>query len=197
MKKMILASFFILQFTHAQEPEDLPFETIGNYPDSYTPETVLIRLIAGLGYRYHWATKSLRPQDLAYRPSPEAQSARQILEHLYGLAETIKNGSLNQPSQRPQDFSTMSDGALRKGTLIFLKQAVTALGKLEPHTIGTHQVIFQRPNSAVEFPYWHMINGPISDALYHTGQLVSFRRTTGNPIATGVNVFMGKNKSDK
>jgi len=26
------------------------------------------------------------------------------------------------------------------------------------------------------------------------GQLVSFRRTTGNPLNSNVNVFMGKNK---
>ena len=29
------------------------------------------------------------------------------------------------------------------------------------------------------------------DAIYHTGQIVSFRRTTGNPIDSSVNVFMG------
>jgi hypothetical protein len=42
--------------------------------------------------------------------------------------------------------------------------------------------------------YWAtegLINGPITDAIYHTGQVVSFRRTSGNPIPKGVNVFLG------
>lgn len=194
MKIIMLASFFVLHFTNAQDALSLPFETIGDYPETYTSETVMIRMIAGLGYRYHWASKDLRPEDLAYRPSPEAQSMRQTLEHLYGLAETIKNGSLNQVSQRPKDFSEMTYETLRDGTLFFLHEAVTALEKLPPNSIGKHQVQFQRSEKTTAFPYWHMINGPISDALYHTGQVVSFRRTTGNPLHLKVNVFMGKNK---
>jgi hypothetical protein len=39
-------------------------------------------------------------------------------------------------------------------------------------------------------PFWHLINGPFSDALTHTGQINSFRRLAGNPIA-GANVFKG------
>lgn len=194
MKKIMLASFFALHFTHAQDATSLPFETIGDYPETYASETVLIRLIAGLGYRYHWASKELRLEDLTYQPSPEAQSLRQTLEHLYGLAETIKNGSLNRASQRPKDFSQMSYETLRKGTLVFLHEALTALEKLPPNSIGLHQVKFQRSEKTTAFPYWHMINGPISDALYHTGQIVSFRRTSGNPLHPNVNVFMGKNK---
>jgi len=36
-----------------------------------------------------------------------------------------------------------------------------------------------------------LLNGPIADALTHVGQVISFRRTSGNPIPKGVNVFMG------
>ena len=53
------------------------------------------------------------------------------------------------------------------------------------------KIIFQDKSRKYEFPIWNLINGPISDAIYHTGQLVSFRRTSGNPIPKGVNVFLG------
>ena len=53
------------------------------------------------------------------------------------------------------------------------------------------QVIFDRQGKESRFPIWNLINGPIEDLVYHTGQIVSFRRTTGNPIPKGVNVFMG------
>ena len=56
------------------------------------------------------------------------------------------------------------------------------------------KIIFLRKSGNYEFPIWNLINGPISDAIYHTGQLVSFRRTSGNPIPKGVNVFLGIKK---
>jgi hypothetical protein len=40
-------------------------------------------------------------------------------------------------------------------------------------------------------PFWNLINGPFSDALTHTGQINSFRRLAGNPVA-GANVFLGE-----
>ena len=39
-------------------------------------------------------------------------------------------------------------------------------------------------------PFWHIINGPLSDALTHVGQINSFRRLAGNPVS-GANVFTG------
>ena len=41
-------------------------------------------------------------------------------------------------------------------------------------------------------PFWNLINGPFSDIIYHTGQVVAFRRISGNPINPGVNVFVGQ-----
>jgi hypothetical protein len=39
-------------------------------------------------------------------------------------------------------------------------------------------------------PFWHVINGPIADALTHVGQVNSFRRLAGNPTPKA-NVFLG------
>jgi hypothetical protein len=44
----------------------------------------------------------------------------------------------------------------------------------------------------MSFPFWNQINGPISDALWHCGQVVMNRRASGNPLQKGVNVFIGK-----
>jgi len=52
-------------------------------------------------------------------------------------------------------------------------------------------MIFQRGNSKNEFPFWNLINGPISDALWHVGQVVTFRRSSGNPFPAGVSVLTG------
>ena len=39
-------------------------------------------------------------------------------------------------------------------------------------------------------PFWHIINGPIADALTHVGQINSFRRLVGNPTPKA-QVFLG------
>ncbi|MFT7499284.1 MAG: hypothetical protein ACI8QP_001887, partial [Porticoccaceae bacterium] len=43
-----------------------------------------------------------------------------------------------------------------------------------------------------EYPFWDLINGPIEDAVWHSGQLVSFRRSSGNPMNPKVNFLTGK-----
>ena len=40
-------------------------------------------------------------------------------------------------------------------------------------------------------PLWNLINGPVSDALTHVGQINSFRRLNGNPVPRA-NVFLGR-----
>ena len=60
--------------------------------------------------------------------------------------------------------------------------------------LGLLKIKFNRGGVFSEFPFWNLINGPISDAIYHVGQIVSFRRTSGNPIEKGVNVFLGEKR---
>lgn len=43
-----------------------------------------------------------------------------------------------------------------------------------------------------EHPLWILINGPLADALWHSGQVATLRRAAGNPMPKGVNVFLGK-----
>ena len=41
-----------------------------------------------------------------------------------------------------------------------------------------------------DHPFWHMVNGPLADALTHVGQINTFRRLAGNPCPEA-NVFKG------
>jgi len=56
----------------------------------------------------------------------------------------------------------------------------------------TFQMVFKSDNGTSEYPFWNTLNGPISDALWHTGQIVSFRRSSGNPFDSKVGVLVGK-----
>mgnify|MGYP006092578213 FL=1 len=42
-----------------------------------------------------------------------------------------------------------------------------------------------------KLPFWYWINGPLSDALTHVGQINSWRIIAGNPQLKGVNLFIG------
>ena len=44
----------------------------------------------------------------------------------------------------------------------------------------------------MDFPFWYGLNGPLSDAIYHIGQVTNLRRASGNPIDQEINVFFGK-----
>lgn len=185
-------SFFIVVDTVAQDSHPLPYEEIPAPAETYNAGTVISRLIDGLGYRYYWATEGLTPENLTYRPTPEARSMAETLDHIYGLSETIVNAPQNIKNIRPADWSGLSFEEKRQATLENLKKASALVKEGVDGDMANYQVIFQRGENIATFPYWNMINGPIADALYHTGQIVTFRRSAGNPIHPGVNVFMGK-----
>ena len=176
---------------HSQSNPELPYAEIPAAAQVYTAGTVISRLIDGLGFRYYWATEGLTEENLAYRPSPEARSLSETLDHIYGLSETVVNAPQNIANVRPADWSGLTFEEKRKGTLENLSKASELIKNGSEGDMENYSIIFKAGDNTSAFPYWNMINGPIADALYHTGQVVSFRRSAGNPIPVGVNVFMG------
>jgi hypothetical protein len=166
------------------------YRQIPVYPDSYTATNVAARLIDGLGFRYYWATNGLREEDLKFRPNEKARTSMETLQHIYGLTLTMTNAVKKVPNKRTEDPSKMSFGELRAKTLENIR---IASEKLKASTDGdmTGMIIFSdNPEKGV--PFWNLLNGPIADALWHIGQVVSFRRSSGNPFDGRANVFTGK-----
>lgn len=168
-----------------------PYAQIPREPYELTAGTTVARVIDGLGFRYYWASEGLRPADLTYRPTPEARSTQETLEHLYGLSEVLYNVALDQDSRRPLDLADRTYEALRSRTLHNLKLASRRFDALDEATLLAREVRFVRDGVTSASPFWNLLNGPLADALYHTGQVVTLRRAAGNPIAAGVNVFRG------
>lgn len=196
MLRFIIATslVIILQTLSAQQmPDDsLPYVSIGEYPTDYEPGSILARYLDGLGYRYHWATRNLREQDLAYRPSADASSAFETLEHIYNLSLSIRNVASNMVNERsPKE--EMSYVALRAATLENFQLASKQLVAKTADEIAALSLQYrQRDGEIKHLDFWLAINGQMSDALYHVGQIVSFRRTSGNPMHPGVSVFRGQ-----
>ncbi|MAM05243.1 MAG: hypothetical protein CMD06_04715 [Flavobacteriales bacterium] len=189
MKKIILILFLTMNAMNSQEK--LPFYEITDIPNEINSTNLMVRMIEGLGFRYHWATENITEKDLKYRPSKDAMSNYETIEHIYDLSNTIYNSSKSLPNIRSKKKTSMDFISLRKETLNNLKLTREVFTSFNDEDLKNVKIIFQDKSRKYEFPIWNLINGPISDAIYHTGQLVSFRRTSGNPIPKGVNVFLG------
>ena len=167
------------------------FKDISEYPTEINNGNIISRMINGLGYRYYWATEKLKENDLIYRPSKNAYSTKETMVHIFSLSKTVYNTTLSKINERP-DIDIPGDyESIRNETLQFLEKASKNFSNLNSEELDQMKIMFNRGGTIKSFPIWNLLNGPIADAIYHTGQIVSFRRTTGNPIDSSVNVFMG------
>lgn len=172
-------------------PDPLPYAEIPAAPETYTAETVVARMVDGLGFRYYWATEGLRQEDLDYKPSEEARTCNETLDHIRGLSEVVANAVKQQPNIRSVERPELTFEEKRRATLENLKSASDLLrsGKVQ---LEDCLVVFESPDRKSEYPFWNNLNGPLADALWHTGQVVSFRRASGNPFNSKVSVFQGR-----
>ena len=172
------------------QTSELPYRVIPDYPESFTAETVAARMLDGLGFRYYWATEGLRPEDLSYKPGEEARSTRETLEHIYGLTLLTVNSTKNVVNSRI-DVSGLTFEELRAKTLENISKASEFLKGSEAALDDLKCIFPTQDGSTVDYPFWNLVNGPIADALWHVGQVVSFRRSSGNPLNSKVSVFNG------
>lgn len=172
--------------------DTLPYRQIPDYPAHITPETVMARMIDGVGFRYYWATEGLRPEDLAFRPTPEARSAEETIDHIMGLTMMVLNSVEGKANTRSGEEASALPFEYKRRTTLEQLHAVSEALKTGAVRLEDIQIIFQRGDTTVEYPFWNDINGPISDALWHIGQVVSFRRSSGNPFDGRASVLTGK-----
>ncbi|MEM9547028.1 MAG: hypothetical protein AAGA77_13690, partial [Bacteroidota bacterium] len=172
--------------------DTLPFYEIPKEPKAYNAATVTARMVEGLGYRYHWATKDLRPEDLAYEPGNDGQNCASVLEHILGLSRFILRTVKKEVHDNTREYPELDWAGQREETLMNLKTASEILRATGD--VSESKIIFKRGEQTSEFPFWNLLNGPLADAIYHTGQITSYRRTSGNPINPNVSVFRGRTR---
>lgn len=175
---------------NSQENNDsLPYAELPEVSSTYTAGTVAARMVDGLGFRYYWASEGLRSEDLSFKPSAEARTTDETIDHILGLSTVILNSALHKVNEG-NDFSELSFTEKRELTLVNLKTAADIFRKSED--LNQFTVVFKGSKGNSEYPFWNQINGPIADAIWHCGQLVSFRRASGNPFNSKASMFMGK-----
>jgi len=151
---------------------------IPDYPDHLSSSSVLTRMLDGLGFRFYWATEGLRPEDYSFRPAPDTKSIEELVMHVWGLMNWVSSSALKKPYRKPEKGEIAREQAL---VIIYdLRNTLLAMSDEDLKKLRIQGK-----------PFWHLINGPFSDALTHTGQINSFRRLAGNPVQ-GANVFKGE-----
>ena len=184
---MILAGTVIGQ----GNPEDYYYE-IPDAPSEYTEGTVAARVVDGLGFRYYWGTEGLRPEDLSYKPSEEARTVEETIDHIFGLTQILADAVDEKPYSR-FDYSGLSFAEKRSKTLENIRKASAKLKSSTAEDLARYDMIFSEES---QFPFWNLLNGPIADAINHVGQIISFRRTSGNPYNQNISVLRGKVKTN-
>jgi len=154
------------------------FYEISEYPEGVSATSILTRLLDGLGFRFHWATEGLRPEDYAFRPAEDVMSVTELVRHVWGLVNWVGISVLGRSHEIPEEIEAIREQIME--IIWELREGVNSMGEEDLAKV----TIDKRP-------FWHIVNGPISDALTHVGQVNSFRRLSGNPVY-GANVFTGK-----
>jgi hypothetical protein len=183
---LILLSPFVAK---AQESSDYYYQ-IPDSPEAYTEKTVAARMVDGLGFRFYWATEGLRPEDLSYKASAEGRTIEATVEHIMGLTQVLLNAVEGKPNEGGEQEATSYEQKRAK-TLDNIKRASEIL-KSGQGELGDYDMIFVGARGTSEYPFWNLINGPIADAIWHCGQVVTLRRASGNPFNSNVSVLQGK-----
>jgi len=192
MKKLfspILVCFMIASTQLYAQKQTLPYLELPAPPENYSAGTVAARMVDGLGFRFYWATEGLRPQDLDFKPGPEARTTRETVVHIYSMSFIIVNATTHTVTTTPD--SNIPFEELRARTLQNLKTASDNLRVSSDADMKKNVALLKRGDQTIERAFWYLLNGPIADCLWHTGQIVSFRRSSGNPFNEKVNLFTG------
>lgn len=155
------------------------YYSIPGYPDHLSSTTVLARMLDGLGFRFYWATEGLRPKDYVFRPAVDVMSIEELAVHVWQLMNWVSTGALKTKQYRKPENGPEA----REQALLIIHDLKMAMLAMSDEELSKLRLLGK--------PFWHIINGPFSDALTHTGQINSFRRINGNPCA-GANVFGGE-----
>ena len=169
----------------SQNNASLPYYEIPTSEENYTANAVVGRMIDGLGFRYYWSTDGLTIKDLEYKPNGEGRNTQETIIHLYDLSNMMLRLTKTIIKQS-KDKTEMNFAEMRTQTLFNFK----ALSKKIKATKDLSE-LSTSSKGKVTIPFFNVINGPIADAIWHTGQIATFRRSSGNPINSKINHFSG------
>ena len=147
---------------------NVDYSSISEYPETISAQTVIIRMLDGLGFRFYWAVKGLNEEDFAFLPAPGRWSILETIDHIWGLVYWIHGSLYKGEGTRPDIPVELIDQVLE-----MISQIQIRFEEMDDTELDAYRLRGK--------PFWNLINGPIEDAVYHTGQIDTLRRIAGNP----------------
>ena len=153
----------------------MDYHRIDEYPERVNAVAVVLRLLDGLGFRFYWATYELDGDDYGFTPAEGGNSIGWMVSHIWGLLNWIYLNITGEQAKRPS-----SEIDQRNHVLNLIRMIQEDINRMSDEQLAEVQI--------EGLPFWHIINGPISDALSHIGQINMARRLMGKPTPEA-NVF--------
>jgi hypothetical protein len=163
----------------------LPYYRLPDPPEKMTATGLMIRFVDSLGFRYRWATEGLREEDMEFQACDSRMKLRELLAHIHGLITSTDAFITGNEREKIEPISLEKR---RKNTLDILVKLRESLLMLDDEYLEKRR--YMVPWAERDYPIWFLINGPLSDAFTHVGQVASWRRINDNPIP-GANAFYG------
>ncbi len=168
------------------------FNEMGDHPEKFSICTSISQTLNGFAFRYFWATDGLSEDDLSYQPGNEGRTIYQTLNHIYKMIDFLGCTIEGTPSDFPETDFGFSLDELRENTLDRIEAIRDSCSSMADETLTEKKIKINFQGTPVEYPLWYLFNGPLPDAFYHLGQIVSFRRTIGKPVDPYLEPFVGK-----
>lgn len=170
---------------YGQSQDSIPYREMPDYPENYTAGSMASRMIDGLGFRFYWATEGLREEDLAFRPNEASRSTDETIDHMLSMIHGITKNLSKFDKPELAEFTFEEK---RAHILVELKTISYILLNSTDKDFKSYNI---KLGNGEELPFWHYVNGQIEDCIWHCGQIASFRRMSGNPFSSKVNLFRG------
>ena len=189
--KFLIVILTLIMSSQLINAQDLPFRELPPAAKIFTSGTIMGRITDGFGFRFYWATEGLKEEELSFRPGEEARSIGETVDHIYTLVNMFVNATMEQPITA-LDISELTFEEKRKNILAFIQTSSAIMKMSSDADFERYNLVFQNANgSGQRLPFWNGLNGPLEDAIWHTGQVVTLRRMSGNPINPSVDFMNG------
>ncbi len=154
------------------------YQNLPDPPGQVNCPAILKRLIDGLGFRYRYATEELNMEDIQFRPVESSWNIEEVNNHIFHLTRMTADALVTDYNIEQEDRSFLG---CRLQILTILDLISKSLGQMDDETLTKKTVYLRR--TSTHYSFWYLINGFIADALTHVGQIISWRRMAGNPVA--------------
>lgn len=162
------------------------YQSLPTPPEHISAAAVLARLVDAIGFRYQLATADLTSNEINFRPVEGSMNMLELIDHIYKVL-SWGHSAFDKNAIRQTNLKSFED--YRDATLQVCENFKTMLLQMTDEEVA--QVSIHLKRNDTDYSFWYLINGPIADVLTHIGQIASWRRIAGNPIAR-ISPFTGE-----